>query len=134
MLTVFFDYQDVVHHEYAPKGQTITKEYYIDVFRRLRDAARRKRPEFKESGSWKLHHDNAPAHLAHVVQQFLAKHGIPVVSQPPYSPDLAPWAYFSLTTQGDENLCNDPYIAPHKSPKGKSVEPISYGLCKIKVK
>jgi hypothetical protein len=34
-----------------------------------------------------LHHDNAPTHSAHVVQQFLAKHGIPVVSQPPYSPD-----------------------------------------------
>ncbi|KAL4141749.1 hypothetical protein QTP88_004326 [Uroleucon formosanum] len=82
MLTVFLDYQGVVHHEYAPKGQTITKEYYIDVLRRLRDAVRKKRPEFKESGSWKLHHDNAPAHSAHVVQQFLAKHGIPVVSQP----------------------------------------------------
>lgn len=94
MLTVFFDYQGVVHHEYAPKGQTITKEYYIDVLRRLRDAVRRKRPEFKESGSWKLHHDNAPAHSAHVVQQFLAKHGIPVVSQPPYSPDLAPCDFF----------------------------------------
>ena len=97
MLTVFFDYQGVVHHEYAPKGQTITKEYYIDVLRRLRDAIRRKRPEFKESGSWKLHHDNAPAHSAHVVQQFLAKHGIPVVSQPPYSPDLAPCDFFLFT-------------------------------------
>ncbi|KAL4119443.1 hypothetical protein QTP88_012252 [Uroleucon formosanum] len=93
MLTVFFDYQGVVHHEYAPKGQTITKEYYIDVLRRLRDAVRRKRPEFKESGSWKLH-DNAPAHSAHVVWQFLAKHGIPVVSQPLYSPDLAPCDFF----------------------------------------
>jgi [histone H3]-lysine36 N-dimethyltransferase SETMAR len=41
-----------------------------------------------------LHHDNAPAHSAHVVQQFLAKHGIPVVSQPPYSPDLAPCDFF----------------------------------------
>ncbi|VVC25608.1 Transposase, type 1 [Cinara cedri] len=68
MLTVFFDYQGVVHHEYTPKGQTITQEYYIDVLRHLRDAVRRKRPEFKESGSWKLHHDNAPAHSAHVVQ------------------------------------------------------------------
>ncbi|KAE9541769.1 hypothetical protein AGLY_003760 [Aphis glycines] len=60
----------------------------------IRDAVRRKRPEFNESGSWKLHHDNTPAHSAHVVQQFLAKHGIPVVSQPPYSPDLAPCDFF----------------------------------------
>lgn len=41
MLTVFFDYQGVVRHEYAQKGQTITKEYYIDVLRRLREAVRR---------------------------------------------------------------------------------------------
>jgi histone-lysine N-methyltransferase SETMAR len=94
MLTVFFDYQGVVHHEYAPKGLTIIKEHYIDVLRRLRDAVRRKRPKFKESGSWKLHHDNAPALSAHVVQQFLAKHVIPVVSQPPYLPDLAPCDFF----------------------------------------
>jgi transposase len=33
-------------------------------------------------------------HSAHVVQQFLAKHGIPVVSQPLYSPDLAPCDFF----------------------------------------
>ncbi|VVC38688.1 Transposase, type 1 [Cinara cedri] len=60
----------------------------------IMNAVRRKRPEFKESGSWKWHHDNAPAHSVHVVQQFLAKHDIPVVSQPPYSPDLAPCDYF----------------------------------------
>jgi hypothetical protein len=28
MLAVFFDSRGVVHHEYAPQGQTITKEYY----------------------------------------------------------------------------------------------------------
>ncbi|KAL4143544.1 hypothetical protein QTP88_005863 [Uroleucon formosanum] len=84
----------LVRSQYAPKGQTITKEYYIDVLRRLRDAVRRKRPEFKESGSWKLHHDNAPAHSAHIVQQFFTKHGIPVASQPPYLPDLAPCDFF----------------------------------------
>jgi len=26
-------------------------------------------------GNWILHHDNAPAHTSHLVQQFLAKHG-----------------------------------------------------------
>ncbi|XP_072142113.1 protein GVQW3-like [Dermacentor andersoni] len=38
MLTAFFDSRSVVHHEYAPQGQTITKEYYRDVLRRRRDA------------------------------------------------------------------------------------------------
>jgi hypothetical protein len=37
-----------------------------------------------------LHHDNAPAHSSHLIQSFLVKHGIPVVCQAPYSPDMAP--------------------------------------------
>jgi len=37
-----------------------------------------------------LHHDNAPAHSTALVQAFLAKHHITQVSQPPYSPHLAP--------------------------------------------
>jgi transposase len=37
-----------------------------------------------------VHHDNAPAHSSHLIQSFLAKYGIPVVRQAPYSPDLAP--------------------------------------------
>jgi histone-lysine N-methyltransferase SETMAR len=94
MLTVFFDQKGVVHHEYAPQGQTITKEYYVQVLTRLRDAVRRKRPLLHAAGDWLLHHDNAPAHASHLVQQFLANHQIPQVNQPPYSPDLAPCDFF----------------------------------------
>ena len=42
ILTVFFDYRGIVHHEYAPKGQNITKEYYLEALRLLRGAVRRK--------------------------------------------------------------------------------------------
>jgi transposase len=42
-----------------------------------------------------LHHDNAPARSSHLIQSFLAKHGIPVVRQAPYSPDMVP-CYFWL--------------------------------------
>nr|XP_015921282.2 uncharacterized protein LOC107450086 [Parasteatoda tepidariorum] len=45
ILTVFFDVRGIVHHEYAPEGQTMTKEYYQDVLRQLRDAVRSKRPD-----------------------------------------------------------------------------------------
>jgi len=41
-----------------------------------------------------LHHDNAPSHTSHLVQQFLAKHGTAELQQPPYSPDLAPCDFF----------------------------------------
>jgi hypothetical protein len=37
-----------------------------------------------------LHHDIAPAHSSYLIQSFLAKYGIPVVHQAPYSPDMAP--------------------------------------------
>ena len=33
MLTVFFDWEGVVHHEYFPPGQTINKEYFLNVLR-----------------------------------------------------------------------------------------------------
>jgi transposase len=46
------------------------------------------------AGSWLLHHDNAPAHS--VVRQFLAKHPIYTIPQPPYSPDLSPPDFFLL--------------------------------------
>ena len=38
MLTVFFDWEGAVHHEYAPPGQTINKEHYLSVLHWLRDA------------------------------------------------------------------------------------------------
>ena len=37
-VTVLFDWEDVVHHEYASLGQTINKKFYLDVLRWLTDA------------------------------------------------------------------------------------------------
>ena len=39
--------------------------------------------------TWRLHHDNAPAHTAFIVNDYLAKSRVPLVPQPPYSPDVA---------------------------------------------
>ncbi len=102
MLTVFFDCRGIVHHEYAPEGQTVTKLYYLEVLQRLRDAVRRKRPDLWQSQSFKLHHDNAPAHSSQLIVDFLAKKGIPVVRQAPYSPDMAPsdfWLFPKIKQQ-----------------------------------
>ena len=57
MLNVFFDPCGVVHHEYAPQGQNINKEYYLEVLCRLCDAVRCKRPDLWAAGTWQLHHD-----------------------------------------------------------------------------
>jgi transposase len=64
--------------------------------RRLREAERRKRPEGWRNKTWMLHHDKAPAHTSLLVHEFLAKHEMTVIPQPPYSPDLGPITSFSL--------------------------------------
>ena len=90
----FFDSEGIVHHEYAPDGQTINKEFYVEVLRRLRESVRRKRQEKWRDVDWILHHYNAPAHTSHLVHRFLAKRGTAQLQQPPYSPDLAPCDFF----------------------------------------
>jgi len=84
------------NHEYAPDGQTINKEFYPQVLRRLRESVLRKRPEKWRDGDWILHHNNAPVHTSHLVQQFLAKQGTAQLQQAPYSPDLASFDFFLL--------------------------------------
>ena len=55
---------------------------------------RRKRPELFANNSWILHHDNAPAHTALYVREFLATKQITVLELPAYSPDLAPSGFY----------------------------------------
>ena len=62
--------------------------------RRLCGSIRQKQLEKWQDGDWILHHENAPTHTSHLVQQFLAKHGTTRLQQPPYSPDLAPCDFF----------------------------------------
>ena len=94
MMVVFFDWQGVIHYEFIPRGQTVNKEFYLAVLKRLREAVRRKRPQLWTNQSWVLHHDNAPAHSPFLVRNFLAKNEMTVVPQPPYPPDLAPADFF----------------------------------------
>jgi hypothetical protein len=68
--------------------------YYLEVLKRLREKVRWKRTEFFANNSCILHHDNAPAHTALSVREFLASKQITVLEHPPYSPDLAPSDFF----------------------------------------
>lgn len=40
------------------------------------------------SNTWRLHHDSPPSHTAFFVTEYLEKHCLATLSQPPYSPDL----------------------------------------------
>jgi hypothetical protein len=61
----------------------------------------RHRPEKWHSSNWILHHDNAPAHRAVTTNEFLAKHNIPSLPHPPYSPDLDPCDFFLFPQVAD---------------------------------
>ncbi|UYV70838.1 hypothetical protein LAZ67_8000791 [Cordylochernes scorpioides] len=89
LLVAFLDNKGIVHHEYLPAGQTVIKEMYLSILRRLKEAIRKNRPEKWTNGDWILHHDNARPHTAHLVTSFLAKNGTEILPQPPYSPDIA---------------------------------------------
>ena len=72
----------------------LQKEYYKDVLHHLHDALWPKWLELWSTDNWHLHHNNAPAHSLHLIHTFLMKNQTPVVHQPPYSPDMAPWDFW----------------------------------------
>ena len=80
MLIVFL-LEGIVHHEFVPRGETVNKEFYLKVMKRLREAVRRKRPEAWTNKTWMLHHDDAPAHASLLIREFLAKQDTIVVPQ-----------------------------------------------------
>jgi len=93
MLIAFFDIDGLVH-QYVPRGQMVHKEFYKTVLQCLCDAVRRHLPEKWRSSNWILHHDNAPAHRAVTTNEFLVKHNVSSLPDPPYFPDLAACDFF----------------------------------------
>lgn len=94
MLICFYDSKGIIHKEFVPPGQTVNAVFYLGVMRRLLSRIRRVRPEYREQGSWRLLHDNAPSHRSTLVTDFLVKNGILSINHSPYSPDMAPCDYF----------------------------------------
>ena len=80
----------MIYIHWVPTGQTVNKEYYVEVLREFRKRFRRKRPALFKSDQWHFHQDNAPVHDSILVTDYLIKMGIKTVPHRPYSPDLAP--------------------------------------------
>ena len=73
-------------------SRTDNHAFYKVVLERLRKRVQRVRRDIADD--WVLQHDNAPAHTALSIREFLAKKNIPVLPHPPYSPDLAPCDFY----------------------------------------
>ena len=90
LIIPFFDSTGMIYMHWVPTGQTVNKEYYVEVLREFRKRFRRKRPALFKSGQWHFHQDNAPVYNSILITDYLNKMDIKTVPQPPYSPDLAP--------------------------------------------
>jgi hypothetical protein len=80
---LLFDHKGTVHFEFLEQGRTVNQHCYLEIFARLREAVHRRRPELWPD-TWILHHDNASAHDALAVREFLAKKSIMKLDHPPY--------------------------------------------------
>ena len=70
ILTVFFDWEGVIHHEYTPPGQTINQEYYLFfVLLWLRDAISQKWPQLLQQVIGRFIMITS-AYASHLVQSF----------------------------------------------------------------
>jgi hypothetical protein len=71
----FLRIKGTVHFEFIPQGQRVNLTYYVRILKRLREVPHRKWPKIWPNG-WILLHDNAPAHKALSVEEFLAQKSI----------------------------------------------------------
>ena len=89
MLSFWWDWKGIVHHELLEPGQTINSTLYCQQLMRLKQAIKRKRSELINKKGIVFRHDNARAHISLVTRQKLRELGWEVLMHPPYSPDLA---------------------------------------------
>ena len=82
LLTDFFDYNGLVHHDFLPRGGTVNKEYYLEAMRRLGKAICEKCAELWKNQTWILHNDNAPSHKSMLRREFLPKNKTVIMPQP----------------------------------------------------
>jgi hypothetical protein len=88
MLITFFDIRSTVHFEFIPQGLAVNQTY-VEILKQLRESVYRKRPEIWPN-DWIRQHDNAPAHKALSVKQFLVQKSITGKKHPAYSPNTVP--------------------------------------------
>ncbi len=123
---LFFDSLGIIYGNWVATGQTVNKEYNVEVLRKFRKRFQRKRLALLKSCQWHFQQNNAPVHISILVTDYLTKIGIKTVRHPPYSTDFAPcdfWLFPKLRiefhvctinksghTKKFVNLFNDPRI------------------------
>ena len=84
----------IIHFKFLPQGPTVNQTVYKEILRRLVRSVRVKRRSLWEAHAWTLHYNNAPAHTALSIRQFLAERNFATLEHPSHFPDLAPHNFF----------------------------------------
>lgn len=90
MLSVWWDSKGVVYFEFLPRNKTINSIVYCRQLDSLNEAIIQKRPEFVNTKTVVLQHDNAKPHTSVMTRKKISQLGWDVLPHPSYSPDLAP--------------------------------------------
>ena len=72
------------------RGRTINAVFYLGVMKRLLACLGRVRTRYREKGSWRLLHDNAPTYRSTLKTNFFTKNGILTINYSPHLPNFAP--------------------------------------------
>lgn len=94
MIAVFFTKSGHIASVPLEERKTVNSEWYITTcLPKVFEAWGIRRPGTGTRGLL-LHHDNASAHTAAAILDFLEENHVQLVTHPPYSPDLAPCDFF----------------------------------------
>ena len=95
MLSVWWNYEGVLHFELVPDGHAVDADLYTQQLDRVYAVLRDRYPALINRKHVLLQQDNAPAHRAKLTQQKIQElEGIELLPHPAYSPDLAPSDYY----------------------------------------
>ena len=70
----------MIYMHWVPTGQTVNKEYYVEVLREFKKRFGRKRLALFKSDQRHFHQDNAPIHNSIHVSDYFTKIGIKTVT------------------------------------------------------
>jgi len=93
MASVFWDAEGILFNDYLEKGKTITGEYYSNLLTTLDKKIHEERPSLQKKKII-FHQDNAPTHKSVLALGKLRDLHYELLEHPPYSPDLAPSAFY----------------------------------------
>ena len=86
-----FDSTGMIYMHWVPTGQTVNKEYCVEVLREFRKRFLGKRPALFKSGQWHFDQDNVPFHNSILVTDYLTKMGSKTASL-----SFRPWSLWLL--------------------------------------